>query len=499
MCGIIGIVGNVEGAALRVHAGLSFLQHRGQDATGIATMEGSRVFIDKGYGLAEDVFDAQRLAYMPGDVGIGHVRYSTAGSSGALSEVQPFYVNQPYGMMLAHNGNLTNTRELRQWLTTEARRHIGTDSDSEILLNVLAHATGERGRNHESAVADLLFDAVTQVHESCLGSYSAVVLIAGVGLLAFRDPNGIRPLVLGWDDSNQWIIASESVVCRPLGFRHVRDIAPGEAVFIDQRRALYRRQCAKNPVLTPCMFEYIYLARPDTTMDGISVYAARLNMGRYLAEKIRRDYAGMRIDCVVPVPDSGRVAAMEAAHTLGVPYREGLVKNRHIGRTFISAGQMRRHREVRKKLNAVEAEFAGKSVMLVDDSVVRGTTARQLVSLARAAGAERVYFASAAPPIKYPNVYGIDIPTRAELLAGYRNEAGVASYLGADKVIYQSLDDLKDAVRQVNDSVKDFETSCFDGKYPVGVIDESYLKYLGGIRCANRDDNFAQGNLALTS
>lgn len=496
MCGIIGIAGRPN-AAEHILAGLAFLQHRGQDAAGIAAMSGARISIDKGYGLADDVFNKERIAGLAGDTSIGHVRYSTTGSARMLSEIQPFYVNQPYGMTLAHNGNLISHQALNDWLADDAHRHVSSDSDSEVLLNVLAHSLAELARTNRPT-PDLLFDAVAEVHRRCVGSYAVVVLIAGFGMLAFRDPHGVRPLVVGGDEPGGWLVASESAVFRPLGFRRWEDIAPGEAVFIDRRRRLHRKQCGVARQHRPCIFEYIYLARPDSTLAGASVYAARLNMGRKLAGKIRRDNADLEIDCIIPVPDSGRIAAMELAHTLGISYREGLVKNRYVGRTFISAGQEKRLSSVRKKLNIIESEFAGKKVMLVDDSIVRGTTGRELVELARNAGAEKVYFASAAPPVRHPNVYGIDIPTRAELLAGHRNEAEIAAYLGADRVIYQSLEDLIAAVSEANPELTTFETSCFDGDYRVGGIDGDYLAELEKRRGAARDNPLAQGDLSLT-
>ena len=493
MCGIIGFVGN--DAATYINAGLSFLQHRGQDSAGIATLSKKRVFIEKGHGLADKTFTPERVANLKGDIGIGHVRYSTVGSPRVLSEIQPFYVNQPYGITLAHNGNLTNYKHLRHWLTSASRRHMSSDSDSEVLLNVLAHCVAEEARGRELTPA-LLFAAVTEMHKRCAGSYSAVALFADGGLLAFRDPNGVRPLSFGGNE-NRWLFASESAAFRPLGFRESEDIAPGEAVFIDCHGRLHRQACVTTSCRRPCVFEYIYLARPDSRLEGASVYAARLNMGRKLAEKIRRDHADLKIDCVVPVPDSGRIAAMQLAHELGVPYREGLVKNRYVGRTFITAGQNERSRSVRRKLNIIESEFIGKKVLLVDDSIVRGTTSRELVELARTAGAEKVYFASASPPVRYPNVYGIDIPTRAELIAGHRDEAEIAAYLGADSVIYQSLPDLLGAVREANPSLKDFETSCFDGDYRVGEIDDLYLEELEKTRNHNRDNDLMLRELPL--
>ena len=490
MCGLIGYVG--ENAAFQMFAGLAFLQHRGQDSAGIAVMADEHAYVEKGFGIAEEAFSAEKLANLSGNFGVGHVRYSTSGSAKVLSEIQPFYINQPYGMILAHNGNLTNQQQLRQFLSQDASRHINSASDSEILVNVLAAVAAELARS-EAFSPQLLFQAVKETQRHLQGAYSVVVLIVGYGLLAFRDPHGIRPLVYG-NNGSDWLVASENAAFRPLGFTQWKDVAPGEAIFIDQQKKLHRQQCADHVKHLPCMFEYIYLARPDSTLEGVSVYKARLNMGRKLGEKIRREYSDLEIDCIVPVPDSGRVAALELAHSINIPYREALVKNRHVGRTFITAGQKIRADSARKKLNVIESEFRDKCVMLVDDSIVRGTTGRQLVELARAAGAKQVYFASAAPPVCYPNVYGIDISTRAELLASTRSEAAIAAYLGADKVIYQSVEDLVAAVREENSALEDFEMCCFDGNYRVGEIDQDYLEALEKRRAPERD-NLAQGDL----
>ena len=494
MCGLIGYVG--RDAALHIHNGLAFLQHRGQDSTGIAAMAEGHAYVEKGFGIAEDAFNAEMLRNLRGDFGIGHVRYSTAGGAHVLSEIQPFYVNQPYGMVLAHNGNLTNQQALRRDLSENASRHINSESDSEVLINILAVAAGELAREREFS-PQLLFDAVREAHRRLQGSYSVVVLVVGYGLLAFRDPHGIRPLSFG-RHADEWLVASESATFRPLGFTDWEDIAAGEAIFIDNQRTLHRQQCAEKTQPLPCMFEYIYLARPDSTLSGVSVYKARLNMGRKLGERIRRDHPDLQVDAIVPVPDSGRVAALELAHTLDLPYREALVKNRHVGRTFITAGQSVRVRSARKKLNVIESEFRDKRIMLVDDSIVRGTTGRQLVELARGAGAREVVFASAAPPVRHPNIYGIDISSRAELLASTRQEDEIASFLGADKVIYQTTEDLIAAVREENPALTAFEMCCFDGNYRVGEIDDAYLAQLEKRRTPQRD-NLAQGDLPLTS
>ena len=486
MCGIIAYIGATPAAPL-VCSGLSFLQHRGQDSAGVATMDGDKLLVEKGVGLARDVFDLHKISALHGQAGIGHVRYSTSGSACALSEIQPFYVNQPYGITLAHNGNLVNQQTLCHYLAKEAR-HINTDSDSEALLNVLAQAIYEHVRSGGVPPSALL-DAVDDVRAKCTGAFAVVALIAGLGVLAFRDNLGIRPLSLAKRSGNDWLLASESAVFRPLGFDYCGDIAPGETVFIDTSRQIHRRTATKTSG-RPCIFEYIYFARPDSVLDGALVYDARVNMGRYLAGKIRRQHPQLEIDCVVPIPDSGRVAALEVSRHLNVPYREGLVKNHHVGRTFIASGDARRRRSVAEKLNIIAPEFTDKRVLLVDDSIVRGTTGSELVSMARNAGARQVYFASAAPPVRHPNVFGIDLPTRAELLACGRSEEEIAAHLGADCVIYQDMADLKQAVREAGRKAPtDFETSCFDGDYPGGIIDEEYLTALEERRGAMRDDS----------
>ena len=492
MCGLIGYIGS--DAATKILHGLMFLQHRGQDATGVATVANSRVFIEKGFGLVADVFDdPNKIKNLQGDCGIGHVRYTTSGDPQVLSAVQPFYVNQPYGMTLAHNGNLTNAHALRTSLTTVARRHISSHSDSELLLNMFAHLLDECTRNGEPLTPAVLFGAVSQLHSKCEGAYSVLISLAGIGLLAFRDPHGVRPLVFGshTDDASgraNWLFASENVPFRSLGFSNWQGIPPGAAVFIDQHGICHQQQCAAAaPPPRPCIFEYIYLARPDSTLNNASVYEVRTRLGAKLAQTIQQHYANLQIDCVVPVPDSGRVTAMELAHVLGIPYREGLVKNRYIGRTFIEAGASKRVQSVRQKLNVIESEFAGKSVLLVDDSIVRGTTSKELVQLARQAGARRVYFASAAPPVRFPNVYGIDIPTRGELVAGRRSVQEVANFLEVDCLIYQQLDDMVAAISEVCADLQHFETSCFDGNYLIGNVSEDYLEALEAARSGDAD------------
>ncbi len=495
MCGIIGYMGE-DAAAPTVYSGLSFLQHRGQDSAGIATLEGKHLFIEKGRGLARDVFDSSKITTLRGKAGIGHVRYSTSGSARALSEIQPFYVNQPFGITLTHNGNLVNPEALRTHLSGGDRRHVNSDSDSELLLNVLARAIDSRVRDRDVS-PELFLDAVGDVHKYCVGAYSVVALIAGIGMLAFRDPRGIRPLSLGVRGNNEWLVASESAAFPPLNFTSQGDIASGEAVFVDMQHKLHRRTY-DDVAARPCMFEYIYFARPDSWLNGALVYDARVNMGRYLAEKIRSQYANLQIDCVVPIPDSGRVAALEVAHTLNLPYREGLVKNRHTGRTFIVEGQARRRRSVAEKLNIIAPEFSGKNVLLVDDSIVRGTTGMELVGMARAAGARKVYFASAAPPVRHPNVFGIDIATRSELIAHGRSEEQITTHLGADCVIYQDMKDLVAAVRDAGGNSSVFEVSCFDGEYPDNMVDEAYLQALELRRGGGRSEgDLSQLDLVL--
>lgn len=495
MCGIVGYLGS-ETAAATLYSGLAFLQHRGQDSAGIATMSGSRLYIEKGRGLARDAFDTDKINALHGTAGIGHVRYSTAGNAEALSEVQPFYVNQPLGIALAHNGNIVNHAELSRYLAGEDRRHVNSDSDSELLLNVLARAIHRRLRDGATATPEIFLDAVGEVHKHCVGAYTVVVLIAGMGLLAFRDKRGIRPLSLGAKANGEWLVASESAAFRPLNFENQGDIAPGEAVFIGLDRKLRRKQYT-GAAPRPCIFEYIYFARPDSYLDGALVYDARVNMGRYLAAQIRRRLPQLHIDCVVPIPDSGRVTALEVSRHLNVPYREGLVKNRYTGRTFIVPGQQRRRRSVSEKLNIIAPEFAGKRVLLVDDSIVRGTTGIELVGMARTAGARQVYFASAAPPVRHPNVFGMDIASRGELLANGRSEAEITTHLGADLVIYQEMKDLISAVQEAGNDSEVFETSCFDGDYPDAAVDNDYLQRLAARRGGNRYNQLSQLDLAL--
>jgi amidophosphoribosyltransferase len=461
-----------------LYDGLQVLQHRGQDAAGIATSEGGRFFMHKGSGLVRDVFRTRNMRNLVGDWGVGHVRYPTAGSAYNASEAQPFYVNSPYGLMLAHNGNLTNSEELKREMFLADLRHINTNSDSEVLLNVLAHEL-QAASNGCKLDDNTIFAAVAAVHRRCRGAYAAVVMIAGVGLLAFRDPYGIRPLVIGRNDTaegkTEWLIASESVAVDALGFKLLRDVEPGEAILVDTEGRFRSRACAQKTMHAPCMFEYVYLARPDSLIDGVSVYEARLKMGEFLAEKFRATMPHVEIDVVIPIPDSSRPAALEMANRLGVPYREGFVKNRYIGRTFIMPGQAVRRKSVRQKLNTIHQEFKGKRVLLVDDSIVRGTTSQEIVNMAREAGASKVYFASAAPPVRHANVYGIDMPTRGELIASDRDDEGICRAIGADGLIYQDLEDLRASVQAINPAISAFETSCFDGCYVTGDVTPEYL------------------------
>ncbi|MGA9165258.1 MAG: amidophosphoribosyltransferase [Thiobacillus sp.] len=483
MCGVIGIVANTAVNQL-LYDGLMVLQHRGQDAAGIVTAEENRFHMHKGPGLARDVFRTRDMRNLLGDMGVAHVRYPTAGSASSSAESQPFYVNSPYGIVLGHNGNLTNTDELKESLFRADLRHVNTNSDSEVLLNVLAHELQVRAAGRQLNL-DTIFGAVSGVHARCKGAYAVTAFIAGHGLLAFRDPHGIRPLVIGINEAvtpHEYIVASESVAIDTLGFRLLRDVAPGEAVFIDYERKLHSRQCSDKAVLNPCIFEYVYLARPDSVMDGVSVYSTRLAMGVSLAEKIKREFSHLKIDVVIPIPDTSRPSALQLANHLNVPYREGFIKNRYIGRTFIMPGQALRKKSVRQKLNAIAEEFKGRNVLLVDDSIVRGTTSREIVQMARDAGAAQVYFASASPPVRYSNVYGIDMPTRNELIANGRNDAEIAREIGCDALIYQDLDAMVEVVRAGNPAIPDFDTSCFDGRYITGDITPEYLNYVEAVR-----------------
>ncbi|MBX2823312.1 MAG: amidophosphoribosyltransferase [Gammaproteobacteria bacterium] len=475
MCGIIGIAGT-EPVNSRLYDGLTLLQHRGQDAAGISTTAEGRVFMRKGAGLVRDVFRQDHMERLQGTMGIGHVRYPTAGTS-ASAEAQPFYVNSPYGIVMAHNGNLTNAEQLQKELFESDLRHINTASDSEVLLNVFAHELAAQiSSTHLSA--EEIFKAVVQVHRRCQGGYAVIGCVVGRGIFAFRDPRGIRPMVLGRREAAtgvEYAVASETVALRGIGFDVLRDVEPGESIFIDADGMLHSRQCSTESSLAPCIFEFVYFARPDSIIDDVSVYKSRLRMGEKLAGKILREFADHDIDVVIPIPDTSRTAALELAFHLGCKYREGFIKNRYIGRTFIMPGQELREKSVRQKLSAVDLEFNGKNVLLVDDSIVRGTTSGQIVQMAREAGARKVYLASAAPPVKYPNVYGIDMPAAHELIASNRSVEEIQEIIGADWLVYQDIADLLESVSFGNRSIKDFEASCFTGEYVTGDVDTGYL------------------------
>jgi amidophosphoribosyltransferase len=472
MCGVVGIVGTSEVAGALYDA-LTVLQHRGQDAAGIATADGAHLRVQKGNGLVRDVFDAHTMRLLSGRVGIGHCRYPTAGAEGD-DEAQPFYVNSPYGIALGHNGNLINTDALRREVFEQDRRNINTESDSEVLLNVFAHELDtQRSLDPEAA-----FKAVEGVHRRCVGGYAGVALVLGLGVVAFRDPHGIRPLVIGKRTvaaGDEYIVASESVALDVLGFERIRDVAPGEGVVITARGELHTRQCAEPATHTPCIFEFVYLARPDSMIEDVSVHKARMRMGMKLGEKILRERPDHDIDVVIPIPDTSRDSAMEIANVLGVKYREGFIKNRYVGRTFIMPGQTERVKSVKRKLNPIPLEFRNRVVLLVDDSIVRGTTSKQIVQMAREAGARKVYFASAAPPVRHANVYGIDMPSPSELVAHGRTEQEIEALLGCDWLVYQDLEDLKEAVSGTKHRIAHFDASCFDGEYVTG-IEEGYFE-----------------------
>ncbi len=481
MCGIVGIVSN-DAVNQSIYDALTILQHRGQDAAGIMTCEGSQLYLRKNNGLVRDVFHTRHMLRLRGKMGIGHVRYPTAGCESS-AEAQPFYVNSPYGITLAHNGNLVNSEALKQNLFREDLRHINTDSDSEVLLNVFAHELQQHGKLRINA--DDVFAAVSGVHRRCKGAYAAVAMITGFGVAAFRDPYGVRPLVYGRRKNAEgydYMVASESVALDSLGFELIDDVRPGEAVFLGYDGSIATHQCAEQPHYAPCIFEHVYLARPDSIIDNVSVYKARLRMGEALAERIIRERPEHDIDVVIPIPDTSRTAALQLANTLGIKYREGFIKNRYIGRTFIMPGQQQRRKSVRQKLNAIDLEFRDKNVMLVDDSIVRGTTSQQIIQMARDAGARRVYFASAAPPVRYPNVYGIDMPTKDELIAHDRTVEQVAEEIGADWLVYQELDDLIEAVRKGNPEIDGFDCSVFTGEYVTGGVDAGYLDHIEQLR-----------------
>ncbi len=481
MCGVVGAVLKSE-VNLLLYESLTVLQHRGQDAAGITTLDKGYFNLSKSNGLVQDVFQADHMLRLTGRVGIGHCRYPTAGSSSS-SQAQPFYVNAPFGISLAHNGNLTNAMALQQEMFRTDMRHVNTDSDSEVLLNIFAHELHRLGK------ADLdqedIFKAVSAVHRRCRGAYAVVLMINGHGMVGFRDPNGIRPLVYGkreTDKGDEYMLASESVALDFQGFELIADVQPGEAVYCDLDGNLWTKQCAQKTQRSPCIFEYVYFARPDSMIDGISVYKSRLRMGEKLGQQIKKQWHDKNIDVVIPIPDTARTAAMELARELNVVYREGFIKNRYIGRTFIMPGQKERQRSVRRKLNAIDLEFDGKNVLLVDDSIVRGTTSQQIVQMARDAGANQVYFASAAPPVRFPNVYGIDMPSASELIGYGREPEQIRQAIGADALIYQTLEDLEHAVCGHYGHIARFDSSCFNGDYVTGDIDDAYLERLDVIR-----------------
>jgi len=492
MCGILGILAK-NPVNQSLYDGLLVLQHRGQDAAGILTSDENRIYLRKDNGLVRDVFQQHHMLALKGNMGIGHVRYPTAGCD-SPAEAQPFYVNSPFGLALAHNGNLTNAATLKEELFREDLRHINTESDSEILLNVFAHELQAVAKLRLSP--DHLFRAVAAVHRRCRGAYAVTMLIAGVGILAFRDPYGIRPLAYGRRDNGQGpevLFASESVALDVLGFELVRDVAPGEAIFVDINGQVHSQQCASNPVLSPCIFEFVYFARPDSIIDDIYVHKTRLRMGERLAAKIKRVWANEQIDVVIPIPDTSRTSALQMAYELNIPFREGFIKNRYIGRTFIMPGQAERKKSVRQKLNAIDVEFKGKNVLLVDDSIVRGTTSKQIIQMARDARANKVFFASAAPPVRYPNVYGIDMPSVNELIGNGRTENEIAAAIGADKLIYQDLQDLIEAAHEGNPDIQRFDASCFDGKYVTGDVNQDYLDRIEQARNDTAKNSRASG------
>ena len=479
MCGIVGMVGSSP-VNQQIYDALGLLQHRGQDSTGIATLDGDSFHLHKAKGQVREAYRTRDMRSLLGTVGLGHVRYATRGKAKREEEAQPFYVNSPYGIVLVHNGNLTNTRELTTQLRESDRRHLNTSSDTELLVNVLASELEAAGAG-KAFHPDIAFEAISRLHQRVEGSYAAIALIGGQGLLAFRDPFGIRPLVLGRRQSGllgtEWVVASESLVLESGEYEIVRDVEPGEAVFIAVDGSITEKQCATNPQLYPCSFEYVYLARPDSVMNGISVYEARLRLGDRLADTIARHAPVDQIDVVMPIPDSARPAAMQVARKLGIEYREGFYKNKYVGRTFIMPGQAHRKKSVRQKLNAMSQEFQGKNVLIVDDSIVRGTTSKEIVEMARQAGAKTVTFTSAAPPVRYPHVYGINMPTRHELVAAGRSIPEITQEIGADYLIYQEVEDMRDAILE-GSPITHLDMSCFTGEYCTGTVSDEYLSWL---------------------
>ncbi|MBC7469084.1 MAG: amidophosphoribosyltransferase [Ramlibacter sp.] len=484
MCGIVGVVSNAPVNQL-IYDALLLLQHRGQDAAGIVTQKERKFFMHKAKGMVRDVFRTRNMRGLPGDVGLGQVRYPTSGNAYSEEEAQPFYVNAPYGIVLVHNGNLTNAQALKTELFTSDHRHINTESDSEVLLNVFAHELEKTTRGAQLQPDDV-FKAVSAVHRRIRGSYAVIAMIAGHGVLAFRDPFGIRPLSIGHKDGTV-MVASESVTLEGTGHIFDRHVLPGEAVFIDLQGKVHARQCADNPKLYPCIFEYVYLARPDSVLDGISVYQARLNLGETLAKRVVSTVPPSEIDVIIPIPESSRPSATQLAHLLGIPYREGFVKNRYVGRTFIMPGQGVRKKSVRQKLNVIASEFKGRNVLLVDDSIVRGTTSREIVQMARDAGARKVYLASAAPPVRFPNVYGIDMPTPGELVAYGRTVEEVREIIGCDALIYQDVEGMKRAIGSLNPNLDGFDASCFDGVYVTGDINPEDIARINEARIGQED------------
>ncbi|MBA2675200.1 amidophosphoribosyltransferase [Ramlibacter sp.] len=485
MCGIVGVVSSGPVNQL-IYDALLLLQHRGQDAAGIVTQQGRKVYMHKAKGMVRDVFRTRNMRALPGNVGLGQARYPTAGNAYSEEEAQPFYVNAPFGITLAHNGNLTNAQALKAELFSTDHRHINTESDTEVLLNVFAHELEKATRGLALKPEDV-FAAVRNVHRRVRGSYAVVALIAGHGLVAFRDPYGIRPLCFGRGGDATVMMASESVALEGTGYKLERNLLPGEAVYVDTQGKLFAQQCADKPQLNPCIFEFVYLARPDSVLDGISVYQARLNLGEMLAKRVISKLPPSDIDVVIPIPESSRPSAMQLAHLLGLPYREGFVKNRYVGRTFIMPGQAVRKKSVRQKLNVINSEFKGRNVLLVDDSIVRGTTSREIVQMAREAGARKVYLASAAPPVRFPNVYGIDMPTPSELVAHGRTVDEVRDIIGCDALIYQDVEGMKSAIGSLNPNIKGFDASCFDGVYVTGDINAADIAKINEARIGQED------------
>jgi len=500
MCGIVGILDS-ERVNQQLYDGLTVVQHRGQDAAGIITSDGNRVFLRKDNGLVRDVFHTRHMMQLKGNMGIGHVRYPTAGCE-SRAEAQPFYVNSPFGLALAHNGNLINADPLRDELFKQDLRQLNTTSDSEIILNIFAHELRDAiGGSSLRAEAGDIFQAVSGVMERCKGAYAVITMIVGVGIVAFRDPFGIRPLIYGTrqnNGQNAHMFASESVALDVIGYERERDVAPGEAIFIDMEGNVHKQVCAANTRYNTCIFEYVYLARPDSIIDDVSVYKSRMEMGKQLGKKLLREWPDHDIDVIIPVPDTSRTAALEMAKDMRVSYREGFIKNRYIGRTFIMPGQAERKKSVRQKLNAIEAEFRDKNVLLVDDSIVRGTTSSKIIELARDAGARKVYFASAAPPVRYPNVYGIDMPSASELVAHNRTDKEICQQIGADKLLYQDIDDMVEAVSSCNRNLKEFDTSCFSGKYVTGDVTAAYLELVDSSRNDHAKSEGDKGELDLS-